>query len=65
MSNTTADCPACEVHPMGTCDACLKVAFPEQHQFHDQDTKVIPQAQIERVHKEAELNAAEIASEAK
>lgn len=65
MSNTTAECPACEAHPLGTCEACLKATFPEQHKFHDQDTKVIPQAEIERVQKEAELNAAEILSKGK
>lgn len=63
MPSTPEDCAACEVHPMGTCDACLRKNHPDAHKFHDQDTRVIPVEQLQRVAREAELTAAEMTSE--
>lgn len=63
MTPATEDCPNCEVHPMGTCDACLRKNHPDAHKFHDQDTKVIPVEQLQRVAREAEIDAAEVLSE--
>jgi hypothetical protein len=66
MTQRPDTCQACEVHPLKTCEACTWKRHPVSKtkrytgQPTTSDTQVVSTEELQRVAKEAELNAAEI-----